>query len=234
MPRPALVLSLVALTLLVAGAAVRAGNAVLIDQAAVTNNSFTTAASFATATPTPTPTPTPSNTGFLSCAANSAVTTNSGDNDGFQLDPGNACANDASFAEDTDSGTDTGTSCGGSDKDRHLYYDYGFSIPSGSTIAGIEVRLDAWANGAGGDPFICVELSWDGGTTWTTDQATSTLSTSEQTFTLGAATDTWGRTWSDADFSNTNFRVRITDVASAIQRDFRLDWAAVQVTYTGP
>jgi hypothetical protein len=81
---------------------------------------------------------------------------------------------------------------------------------------------------------MCVELSWDGGATWTAVPQTTTLGTSEATFILGSTSDTWGRSWSDTDFTNANFRVRITNVSGNIQRDFRLDWAPVQVTYTPP
>jgi predicted ribosomally synthesized peptide with SipW-like signal peptide len=172
------------------------------------------------------------NTGYLSCAANAAVTNNSGDNNGFQLNPGNACADDAAFAEDTNSGSNTNTACNDSGKDRHLYYNYGFSVPAGATINGIQVRLDAWADSTTGSPFLCVELSWDGGTTWTATKQTATLTTGQLTYTLGAANDTWGRTWAATEFANASFRVRITSVASNISRDHRLDWAAVQVTYT--
>ena len=77
-----------------------------------------------------------------------------------------------------------------------------------------------------------MQVSWDGGTSWTAAKSTSTLTTSEATYLLGGAADTWGRTWASANFDNTNFRVRITDVASNTSRDFSLDWIAVQVTYT--
>ncbi|MDP3769090.1 MAG: hypothetical protein Q8S13_13835 [Dehalococcoidia bacterium] len=150
------------------------------------------------------------------------------------MNPGNACADDAAFAEDTNSGSNTNTSCTNTGKDRHQFYNYGFSVPAGSTINGIELRLDAWADGTGGSPFMCAELSWDGGTTWTAVKTSPTLTTSQATYILGTASDTWGRTWSSGDFSNANFRVRITNVASSTSRDFRLDWAAVQVTYTPP
>jgi len=79
-----------------------------------------------------------------------------------------------------------------------------------------------------------VQLSWDGGTTWTTAKQTATLTTSEVTYVLGSATDTWGRTWTAANLSNTNFRVRVSDLASgsnANTRDFSLDWVAVRVNY---
>jgi len=170
-------------------------------------------------------------TTFKSCSANAAVTTSAGDNNGFQLNPGNACANDAAFAEDTNSGTNTTTTCSDAGKDRHLVYNYAFSVPAGATIHGIEVQLDARADSTTGSPFMCVELSWDGGTTWTAAKSTGTLGTVDAVHMRGAAGDTWGRTWSNTDFSDANFRVRITNVASDNTRDFRLDWAAVQVTY---
>jgi hypothetical protein len=51
------------------------------------------------------------------------------------------------------------------------------------------------------------------------------------TYILGGAADKWGRTWSVAEMSNANFRVRVTDVASNTARDFSLDWVAVRVSY---
>jgi hypothetical protein len=98
-------------------------------------------------------------------------------------------------------------------------------------IQGIQVRLDARADATGGSPRICVQLSWNGGTTWTTAKQTTTLSTSEVTYTLGTTADTWGRTWSVGNFSNANFRVRVIDVASNSSRDFSLDYIAVNITY---
>jgi hypothetical protein len=176
-------------------------------------------------------------TGLANCTANAAVTTSSGDNNGFETSPGNECADDANSSQDVNSGTGTSTSCTSTAKDRHRFYNYGFSIPSGSVINGIRVRLDAWADSTTSSPHMCVELSWDGGTTWTsTPQQTGNLTTSQATYTLGSASDTWGRTWATGDFSNANFRVRITDVDSNFfgLRDYSLDWAAVEVTYTPP
>ena len=83
-------------------------------------------------------------------------------------------------------------------------------------------------------PILCVQLSWDGGATWTTARQTSTLSASEATYILGGPSDTWGRTWTLSNLTNTNFRIRVNDVASgsgANTRDFSLDWIAVRVTY---
>jgi hypothetical protein len=76
-----------------------------------------------------------------------------------------------------------------------------------------------------------VQISWNGGTTWTAVKSTPTLTTSEATYLLGSTSDTWGRTWASGDFTDTNFRIRVTDVAGNNTRDFSLDWLAVRVLY---
>jgi len=170
-------------------------------------------------------------TGFLAPSANAAVTVNAGDNNGFQTTPTNAYSNDGLFAVDTNSGTNTNTSCTNAGKDKHIYYNYGFNLPSGASIAGIQVRLDARVDATAGAPRMCVQLSWDGGSTWTAAKTTATLTTSEATYILGGAADTWGRAWTVSNVSDTGFRTRIINVASNTNRDFSLDLAAVQVTY---
>jgi len=193
-------------------------------------------------TPTPTPpgatnTPTPTQVGsgsFLSPSANAAQT--GGDGNGYQTSPANAHANGGGVAVDTNSGTNTNTSCTNTGKDRHDFFNYNIPIPGGSgSVTGIAVRLDAFADSTTGAPRLCVQLSWNGGTTWTAAQTTGTLGTAEQTFTLGGATNTWGRTWTLSELSNANFRVRVIDVASNTARDFSLDWVGVQVFFgSGP
>ena len=184
------------------------------------------------ASPVPTNTPgVGTSTGFLSPSANAAQTSGAGDQNGYQTGPANAYANDLSVATDIDSGTNKSTSCTDTGKDKHQYYNYNFNIPAGAVVQGIQVRLDARADAAGGSPKICVQLSWDGGITWTTARSTTTLSTTEATYSLGTPSDTWGRTWNSGDFSNASFRLRVIDVASNPNRDFFLDHVAVNVTY---
>jgi hypothetical protein len=80
-------------------------------------------------------------------------------------------------------------------------------------------------------PQITVELSWDGGISWTTAQSPPAPTTTEQLFIVGTATDLWGRTsWTASELTNTNFRVRITTVSASPTRDFLLDVAGVRVT----
>lgn len=173
-------------------------------------------------------------TGFLSPAGNSPDS--GGDGNGFESNPANAHTAGGAVATDTNSGTGTSTSCTNSGKDRHQFYDFGLSVPGGSAIAGFEVRLDARADSTSGSPRMCVQLSWNGGTTWTAAKATGTLGTSLATFTLGGAADTWGRSWAAADLTNANFRLRVINVAGSTSRDFFLDWVAVRphVTTSGP
>ena len=115
--------------------------------------------------------------------------------------------------------------------DKHRDYNYNISIPGGKAIAGLEVRLDAKVDSTANAPKMCVQLSWDGGANWTAAQSTPALTTGEATYILGGPANTWGRTWSVSHLSNSNFRVRIVNVASSTARDFSLDWIAVRVTY---
>jgi len=170
-----------------------------------------------------------SNTGLLSPTANAPDS--AGDGNGFEVNPGNAMADDTLNAVDNNSGTASSTSCTSTARDKHRFLNYGITLPSGATVKGIEVRLDSRVDDTAGSPRMCVELSWDGGNSWTAPIATSTLSTSMRSRTLGAATNTWGRSWTPAELSNANFRVRITDVANSTARDFTLDWVAVRVSY---
>ena len=172
-----------------------------------------------------------SSTGYRSPTANTAVTSGAGDNNGYQTSPTNAYADDDLDAVDTNSGTNTNTACTNTGKDKHRFSNYGFALPGGATITGVEVQLNARVDSTSGAPKICVELSWDGGTTWTAAKSTGTLSTVEGAYTVGGAADTWGRTWSSGDVSDANFRVRLTNVASNTSRDFSLDRVAVQVRY---
>lgn len=185
----------------------------------------------ATFTPTPTNTPAPTtNTGFLAPSSQAPQTSNAGDNNGYESNPTNVFVNDSVFATDLNSGTGTQTSCTHSRKDKHLFSNLGFNIPSG-TVLGIEVRLDARTDNTTGTPTICVQLSWNGGASWTTAKQTATLGTSEATYILGGSADNWGRTWNLSELSDANFRIRVIDVAKNTSRDFFLDYIAVNVTY---
>ena len=112
------------------------------------------------------------------------------------------------------------------------WYNLGFSIPGGSTIDGIQIDVEGnnqWeANGAD------IEVSWDGGTSYTSTGKGAIWPTdgvdSYQTF--GGAADTWGRTWSDSELSDANFRVRLTKTGSEDFYNFEVDHIQVKVFYS--
>ncbi|MCP4540923.1 MAG: DUF11 domain-containing protein, partial [Chloroflexi bacterium] len=153
-----------------------------------------------------------------------------GDGNGFERNPTRAYTNGSGYAESRNNGRSGGRT------DRHRYYNYGINIPAGSTIQGIEVRLDWWLDSTYGTSSLGVDLSWNGGSSWTssTQVDTGESTSSSHTITLGGTGDTWGRTWSASDFSNGNFRVRLHSYSSSSYRDFRLDWVPVRITYEPP
>ena len=223
---------------------VREQNAAPTPTPTITNTPTITSTPSNTPTKTPTNTPTftpmatntpgSGNTGWLSPSTNAAVTSSAGDNNGYELNSSNAHADGGGVAQDVNSGTNNSSSCTANSKDKHRFYDFNIVLPGGATVRGIEVRLDAFADSTLSSPRLCVQLSWDGGTTWTSAKQTATLTTSEATYILGGPLDTWGRTWTTTNLSNANFRVRVIDVASgsgAASRDFSLDWITVRVNY---
>lgn len=117
------------------------------------------------------------------------------------------------------------------DKVAHDYWGYGITGPLGAQVTGIEVRLDAWHWRYGWwewESYLWVELSWDGGASWTsTGYGTGRLPLSETTYVFGGPSDLWGRSgWQWEDLSDSNFRVRVFGTGSA-----RLDWVAVRVYF---
>lgn len=173
----------------------------------------------------------PSNTGFLGSTANASVTTAAGDNNGFETTPANAQTLNGLFAVDANSGANTTASCTDTGKDKHDFFNYNFGLPPTATIQGVEVRLDSKVDSTANAPLMCVQVSWNGGASWTTAQSTPTLTTATATYVFGGPTNTLGRTWAVGEFSNANFRVRVIDVAASTARTFSLDWVAVRVTY---
>ena len=195
---------------LVVGAALAQGSlAQFTGQATVTGNNFTSDPCF------------PNNdTGFLDPTAEAADT--GGDGDGFEVTPTNAFADAGSNASNIDGAGD-----------RHRFYNYGISIDSSCTISGIEVRLDWWLDSTLAVSSMSVELSWDGGSSWTAAKTDTVESTTEHTTILGGSADTWGRAWTPAEFGEANFRVRVTSNSDDALRDFSLDWVPMKVYY-GP
>jgi hypothetical protein len=160
------------------------------------------------------------NTIFLSPTAEAADT--GGDNDGFENNPTNAFADEGGQASNNNGSGD-----------RHRFYDYNATIPAGCIVRGIEVRLDWRLNGTNGTNTMGVELSGDAGATFTAEKQDTQETTQLHTGFLGSPSDTWGQTWTAANLTNANFRVRVISSSTVTGRDFFLDWVSVRVTY-GP
>lgn len=175
--------------------------------------------------------------GFYNPSANAAVTASAGDNNGYQTTPANAYVDGGGVAIDTDSGANTNDTCASTGADKHVYYNYGISLPAEATINGIEIRQDLAVDALTDNPFSCVQLSWNGGTSWTTTQSLSLNATAETIYTYGGSTSLWGRTWLLSELTNANFRVRIINGDTRnnrSRRDFSLDWVPVKIYYSIP
>lgn len=177
-------------------------------------------------------------TPYVPCVTTAADTSGAGDNNGYQSFPTRACANDSSFAVDTNSGTGGTQSCGtgstpSTTKDRHRFYGFALGLPGTVTsIDGIRVRADLRLDAATGSHNLCAQLSWNSGLSWTTIKTLAVTGAAETTYTFGSTADTWGRSWTAGQLAGSNFRVRIIDASTVPTRDFRLDYVAVSVTYT--
>ncbi len=179
-------------------------------------------------------------TGYKPCvaASNAADASGAGDNNGYETNPTRVCTDDSSFATDSNSGTGGTQSCGAAavpdaTKDRHRFWGYALGLPASVTsIDGIQLRADLALNNVTGTTALCAQLSWDGGTTWTSLKTQAIASAAETTYTFGGTADTWGRAWTTTQLNTTNLRVRIVDASTLTTKQFQLDYLAVQVTYT--
>lgn len=168
-------------------------------------------------------------TGYVSPTSQASVS-GAGDGNGFEITPAEAFGDGGDYARNMDG-----------PGDRHIFGGYNLVIPPGATIVGIQTRLDWWLSTTQRNNSMNVELSWNGGTSWTSAKTESNESTSNaNTRTLGGSSDTWGHTWSASDLSPSNFKVRVTSncsggsswESSCNNRDFYLDWIPVTVYYT--
>ena len=134
--------------------------------------------------------------------------------------PTNAYSDDASYAEEDDVGEDQD------------YGDFGFSIPAGSTIRGIQVKAEAKGGTLGSTVDMGVEVSNDNGATWSS-QLTGRWDP-ENTLLFGHANYLWGLTWTVTDTADTDFRIRLAHTASeslSAGRDLEVDYVAVKIFY---
>ncbi len=112
------------------------------------------------------------------------------------------------------------------------WYNFDFGLPAGNKINGIEVQVEGHngleANG------VDIELSWDGGSSYTSSGkgAIWPISGSDSIQTFGEAADTWGRTWTDSELSNANFRVKLNKKGSEDYYEFNVDHIQIKIYHT--
>jgi len=109
------------------------------------------------------------------------------------------------------------------------WYNFNFGVPEGASIDGIAVNIEGCSLGIASSVKE-VELSWDGGGSYTSENKQNTFGTTDSTETYGGSTDKWGRTWDDDEFSNVNFRVRVERISAPIVSG--IDHIQVNVYYT--
>ena len=174
----------------------------------------------------------PTATGFKMCAGQAPDT--GGNGNGYETNPANACADDGVNAADVNTGSSGhSATCANAANDRHRFRDFSLGLPgSVALVSGIQVRADVGMNNNGGTSRLCVELSWNGGTSWTAAKFVTLSGSAVAQYNVGGILDTWGRVWTASDFSNANFRVRLTDATTQPNKDYLLDYVAVQVSYT--
>jgi len=138
--------------------------------------------------------------------------------------PGNITTNDGTYATTSFSGE-----VGGSISRYLRATNFGFSVPTGSTIDGILVEIEAktssstrtWGN---------VRIVKGAVISSTTKAGASGAVTTTDTFssipTSGASTDKWGETWTAADINSSDFGV----VASMSSRGLTVSVDTIRIT----
>jgi len=151
---------------------------------------------------------TPSDTGFLDPSA-------TGDDYTDFTNPANAYSSNDSDATSASKNQDQD------------YYNFGITIPANNTVSGIQVDVEAATPDT--DTDVRVELSWDGGTSYTSKAQDHTVNGTDAYYTTGGSTDSWGRGWTATELNNTNFRVRVTHRST--NDDLHVDHVRVKVFY---
>jgi hypothetical protein len=101
---------------------------------------------------------------------------------------------------------------------------------SGSPTWSIDALVVRVTYTAADDEQIRMDVSWDGGSTWSSSKHVQDLTGTETTYWVDVTSDT---TWTPTKLSDANFQVRVDAMTvGADPGDVRLDWIPVEVTYS--
>ena len=174
-------------------------------------------------------------TATVPCASGSNAAEAGGDNNGYETRPNSACDVGVNFAQDANTGSaGHSATCNSATNDREQFWGFALGLPgSVYQVNSITVRADALrTSNTAGTNNLCIALSWDGGSNWSTIQSVAITSTTNTTYTIGGAVAGWGaHVWTAPDFAAGTFRMRVYDASSVTTQTYRLDYLAVTVNY---
>ncbi|MHC4977180.1 MAG: hypothetical protein ACYTF7_11330 [Planctomycetota bacterium] len=158
-------------------------------------------------------------TGYTACGAGASIA--GGDNS--WSNPGNITGDDFSNAS-------TSHGSGGKTSDWLEADQFGFALPAGATIDGIEVQADWWYN----DSIASYEIQLvENSTLLGTAKTTPSLPASQSRTTWGGASDTWGASLTEAIVESASFGVRMRQTTSGGgAKLFENDYVQMNVHYT--
>ena len=148
-------------------------------------------------------------------------------NGGDWTSPDNAFTSNNQYATDTMRGSGH----------TQAWSNFGLSVPNGATIDGIQV--DAEIHSTSTSCNVSADLSWNGSSWTNANESISGIGTTDESDSFGGPTDTWNRTWSSSNFSNTSFEVRLSDDggtncdsrSGSRNHTISLDWLTATVYY---
>lgn len=114
------------------------------------------------------------------------------------------------------------------------YSGFGFSVPAGATVVGVEVTIEAKVANGVTAPKISCYLTKDGNSSVGYARTTATLTGSDVTYTIGSPTDLWGNTISAAEANAAGFGISFlngTESASPTPVTYSVDQIKMKVYY---
>jgi hypothetical protein len=104
---------------------------------------------------------------------------------------------------------------------------YGFSIPTGSSITGVEVSISCGNSGGTTQPTLYAQLLKAGALAGVSKSLFPLAST-----TFGGSADLWSATWSEAEAENSGFGVSIWLVGGSNGNTVTVTGATIKIHYT--
>lgn len=146
--------------------------------------------------------------------------------------PLNVCDNDDAYATTAELGRFA-------ESQLLLASNFGFSIPSGATIIGIEVEIEAHKTGTGHLYTSEVHLTKDGGSSWSINQGDEDQEdewyTSDVVYTYGGPNDGWSYSLTPGQVNSSSFGVlmRVENCCNSNRATPYVDYIKVTVWHTG-